>query len=275
MLEDSLPDLEAAIGLPWPVDRRPRGHRGRPRPRSRATPASSTRATTRSRSARTSTTSSSSTRRRTPGSTATCSRSAGSARASPTSTPRGSSPPTTRTRAQEDPLPVARDRQGGVRPQHLAPPNRIDDDSAAYERFGYDASWTVMRAIVDDVTEARMRDVFKAAAARTLTYAGAGPAERVGVRRRTGAVPRPRDRCRRLDEGRGPARDVGPDAEGEGRAARARRGPDALLRRSSRAGGDWLPGIARPQADERLAVLARPTAAIDEAHGRPRRHATR
>jgi hypothetical protein len=60
------------------------------------------------------------------------------------------------------------------------PPDRIDAQSAAYERFGYDASWTVMRTIVDDVTEARMRDVFKAAAAQTVTYLGAGPAERSG-----------------------------------------------------------------------------------------------
>ena len=37
-----------------------------------------------------------------------------------------------------------------------------------------------MRAIVDDVTEARMRDVFRAAAAQTLTYVGAGPAEPSG-----------------------------------------------------------------------------------------------
>ena len=61
------------------------------------------------------------------------------------------------------------------------PPARIDSQSTAYEQFGYDASWTVMRAIVDDVTEAKMRDVFKAAAARTVTYVGAGPAEPSGI----------------------------------------------------------------------------------------------
>ena len=57
------------------------------------------------------------------------------------------------------------------------PPSRIDKDTEASEDFGYDASWTVIREIVNEVTEARMREVFKAAAARTTTYTGAGPAE--------------------------------------------------------------------------------------------------
>jgi len=57
------------------------------------------------------------------------------------------------------------------------PPSRIDEDTEATEDFGYDASWTVIHEIVNEVTEARMREVFKAAAARTTTYVGAGPAE--------------------------------------------------------------------------------------------------
>ena len=57
------------------------------------------------------------------------------------------------------------------------PPSRVDDETEAAESFGYDASWMVVRTIVNEVGEPHMRDVFAAAAARTLTYAGAGPAE--------------------------------------------------------------------------------------------------
>ncbi len=59
-----------------------------------------------------------------------------------------------------------------------SPPAAIrDDDSAAREDFGYDASWTVMRRIVDDVGEDGMRAVFAAADARTIAYAGEGNPE--------------------------------------------------------------------------------------------------
>lgn len=61
------------------------------------------------------------------------------------------------------------------------PPTAItDDQSDATEAYGYDASWTVMRAIVTDVGEARMRDVFRAASARTIPYLGEGSAESIG-----------------------------------------------------------------------------------------------
>ena len=80
----------------------------------------------------------------------------------------------------ENPTPVSPTAKGAFDLDTWAPPNRVDSTSAAYEQYGYDASWTVMRAIVDDVTEARMRDVFKAAAAQTLAYVGAGPAEKAG-----------------------------------------------------------------------------------------------
>ena len=100
-----------------------------------------------------------------------------------------------------------------------------------------------MRAIVDDVTEAKMRDVFKAAASRTLTYAGAGPAEDSGF------VP---DWRRFLDL----VTDVGGSTKAEGLLEtwvltaqggdRARRSRDAARTRYFAlvtAGGDWLPGI--------------------------------
>ena len=57
------------------------------------------------------------------------------------------------------------------------PPSRIDDETQAAEDFGYDASWVVVRAIVSEVGEQRMRDVLDAATARTIAYVGAGPAE--------------------------------------------------------------------------------------------------
>jgi hypothetical protein len=82
--------------------------------------------------------------------------------------------------AAENPPPVAPTDKAAFDLNTWRPPERIDEDSAAYERFGYDASWAVIRAIVDDVSEAKMRDVFRAAATQTLTYVGAGPAERSG-----------------------------------------------------------------------------------------------
>ena len=79
------------------------------------------------------------------------------------------------------PEPVGPHDRVAFRLNDWPPPSRIDDDTSDAEAFGYDASWTVMRAIVRDVTESRMRDVFDAAAAGTLTYAGAGPAERTDL----------------------------------------------------------------------------------------------
>lgn len=82
--------------------------------------------------------------------------------------------------ATEDPSPVDVTDKAAFDLNTWAPPDRVDSTSAAYEQYGYDASWTVMRAIVADATVARMQDVFKAADAQTLTYVGAGPAEPSG-----------------------------------------------------------------------------------------------
>lgn len=57
-------------------------------------------------------------------------------------------------------------------------PSRVDTTTEAGEAYGYDAAWTVMRAIVREVTVPRMRDVFAAAADRTMPYRGVDPAER-------------------------------------------------------------------------------------------------
>ncbi len=163
----------------------------------------------------------------------------------------------------EDPGPVAATDAAAFDLNTWRPPNRIDSASAAYERYGYDASWTVMRAIVEDVTEARMRDVFKAAAARTLTYVGAGPAEPSGF---------VADWRRFLDL----VTDVGgstkaehlletwvltPKEDAELTARDAARARYAAL---VTAGGDWLPGILirKPMSNWQFADAE---SAIDEA----------
>jgi len=57
------------------------------------------------------------------------------------------------------------------------PPSRIDDATRATENFGYDASWHVIHELVSEVGDARMRAVFAAASARQLAYLGSTPAE--------------------------------------------------------------------------------------------------
>jgi hypothetical protein len=55
---------------------------------------------------------------------------------------------------------------------------RISDDEAeAREQFGYDASWTVIRSIVDEIGPSKMRDVLGRAEQRQTPYAGAGSPE--------------------------------------------------------------------------------------------------
>ena len=76
-----------------------------------------------------------------------------------------------------EPPPIRPLSAGAFRLNAWPPPSRIDTDTRVTESFGYDASWTVIAAIVAEVGEAGMRDVFEAAAARRLAYAGEGPAE--------------------------------------------------------------------------------------------------
>jgi hypothetical protein len=59
------------------------------------------------------------------------------------------------------------------------PPAPIkSDEGDARERYGYDASWMVMRGVLRVVGVAGMREVFEAAAAKTMAYRGDAPAER-------------------------------------------------------------------------------------------------
>ena len=55
---------------------------------------------------------------------------------------------------------------------------RISDNEAeAREQFGYDASWMVVRSIVDDISVPRMRDVLDRAQLHQIAYGGAGELE--------------------------------------------------------------------------------------------------
>jgi hypothetical protein len=62
-------------------------------------------------------------------------------------------------------------------------PGRVDDKAtAAREDFGYAASWTVMRQIVDEAGEDGMRAVFDAIDGRTIPYVGDRAPETAGRR---------------------------------------------------------------------------------------------
>ncbi len=59
-------------------------------------------------------------------------------------------------------------------------PGRItDDETDARERYGYDASWTVIRTIYHEIGSDRMRAVIMAADAKQIPYAGGGGAREV------------------------------------------------------------------------------------------------
>ncbi len=142
---------------------------------------------------------------------------------------------------------------GAFRLNAWPPPSRIDTDTRVTEAFGYDASWTVIAAIVAEVGEPGMRDVFEAAAARRLAYAGEGPAE-------TATTTTDWRRFLDLVEELGGAttatelfeRWIVTDDEATELTERtaARAAYAALLED----GGDVATGDPRPQADERVAV---------------------
>lgn len=62
------------------------------------------------------------------------------------------------------------------------PPSRIDDTTRLTENFGYDASWFLIHELVSEVGVARMRTVFAAASARRLPYLGSTRAEAAPTR---------------------------------------------------------------------------------------------
>ena len=82
---------------------------------------------------------------------------------------------------------------GGLEPDELSPtsegavdlntwthPGRIDDAATSLrENFGYEASWTVIRTLIDEIDEDSMRDVLAAANAKQTAYVGAPDPETV------------------------------------------------------------------------------------------------
>jgi hypothetical protein len=154
--------------------------------------------------------------------------------------------------------------QGGWQPGAVSPteraavklndwtfPGRITDQATdAREAFGYDASWTVVRSIVDDVGEAGMQAVLQAAQRGDIAYTGVGTAEHVSG---------PADWRRLLDllDERGGAKTadglfrtwVASDADAKALDARAG-AREAYARLGSDAGGWAIPiAVRRPMSD--------------------------
>jgi hypothetical protein len=76
------------------------------------------------------------------------------------------------------PDPVSPTDPEAVRLNDWTFPGRIADATTqARETYGYEASWTAIRALVADAGEAGMRDVLGAASRHETAYVGAGPAE--------------------------------------------------------------------------------------------------
>jgi hypothetical protein len=85
---------------------------------------------------------------------------------------------------------------GGLRPDAVSPssegavelnlwehPGRIDDEETDQrEHYGYEASWTVIRTLLDEIGEESMRKVLAAADASHTAYVGAGDPETVTIK---------------------------------------------------------------------------------------------
>jgi hypothetical protein len=86
------------------------------------------------------------------------------------------------TRGQVDPAKVSPSAKAAFPLANWSPPAPIrDPQSDAREQFGYDASWTVIRAILDEAGEDGMRKVFRAAEDGTTAYPGEGTPERAAL----------------------------------------------------------------------------------------------
>ncbi len=82
------------------------------------------------------------------------------------------------TRGKVDPAPVSPSAKAAFPLERWSPPAPIrDPQSDAREQFGYDASWTVIRAILEEAGEDGMRKVFRAAEDGTTAYPGDGTPE--------------------------------------------------------------------------------------------------
>ena len=122
------------------------------------------------------------------------------------------------------------------------PPSRIDAETQAEELYGYEASWTLMHQLVTEVGATKMREIFESAHERRIPYVGAGPAE---------AVTGTNDWRRFLDE----LEEIGDSKEatslfetwvlGKADAALLPEREAARTRYKAlvESGGDWLPGL--------------------------------
>ncbi len=82
------------------------------------------------------------------------------------------------TRGNADPAPIKRTAKAAFALGAWPPPAPIRDaTSDAREQYGYDAAWTVIRELVDEVGEDGMRRVFQAADHHTIAYPGDGTPE--------------------------------------------------------------------------------------------------
>ena len=78
------------------------------------------------------------------------------------------------------PDPLTPGSDGAVRLNDWSHPGRIaDEETDAREHFGYEASWTVVRDLIDEIGEDGMRAVLSAAEAQTSAYVGAVDPETV------------------------------------------------------------------------------------------------
>jgi hypothetical protein len=79
------------------------------------------------------------------------------------------------------PEPVSRLTPGAIALNDWAPPGRIDDEETSNrEAYAYDASWALVRALLNETGEDGMRKVLAAAHANRTTYVGAGEPETIG-----------------------------------------------------------------------------------------------
>ena len=145
-------------------------------------------------------------------------------------------------------------RRPRSRSRNWAPPAPIrDPQSDAREQYGYDAAWTVIRAILDEAGEDGMRRVFRAADAGTTAYPGDGAPEHTRPAQRLAPLPRPGRGAGRRDRRRGPAQDLG-SPRARCRPARRPRGGARRLRRARRRRGRLDRAAGRAPGARRLGV---------------------
>jgi hypothetical protein len=83
------------------------------------------------------------------------------------------------TKGDWAPHPVSPTQSSAVPLEDWVHPGRISDATTnAREQYGYDASWTVIRSLVDEIGVDGMQTVLRATKDRTIAYVGAGEPEK-------------------------------------------------------------------------------------------------